>query len=166
MIRTATPDDLPAIAALHLQSWRTTYDGLLPADYLGAGAEAQLRAKWADLPRGTTLVAMQGDRLAGFISVNTGNPAYLDALHIAGFAQGGGLGPRLIAAAFAQIAAQGVTAAYLYIVDGNDGARRFYERLGAMETWRGPDPDYDFPSTAIRLDWRDISPLVGMAKAP
>ena len=166
MIRAATPEDLPAITALHLQSWRTTYDGLLPAEYLGAGAEAQLRSKWAALPDGTTLVAMQGDRLAGFISVDTGNPAYLDALHVADFAQGSGLGLRLIGTAFAQIAQRGVTAAYLYIVDGNDGARRFYERLGAVETWRGPDPDYDFPSVAIRLDWADISPLVAATNAP
>lgn len=160
MIRAATADDLPAISALHLQSWRTTYAGLLPADYLTDGAARQLDAKWATLPQGTTLVAMDGERLAGFMHVNAGNPAYVDALHVAGFAQGRGLGARLIARAFTQIAANGVNAAYLYIVAGNDGARRFYGRLGAVETWRGPDPDYDFPSTAIRLDWSDLSPVL------
>ncbi len=165
LIRSATPADLPAIAALHLQSWRATYAELLPADYLNDGARAQLAKKWAVLPEGTTLVAMQGNSLAGFVSVDAANPAYVDALHVADFAQGAGLGPRLLGAAFARIAKNGISSAYLYIVAGNDGARRFYERLGAVETWRGPDPDYDFPSTAIRFDWADISALVHAGEA-
>ena len=34
LIREASPTDAAAIARVHVDSWRTTYAGIVPADYL------------------------------------------------------------------------------------------------------------------------------------
>ena len=34
VVRPAVRDDLPGIARVHVESWRTTYAGLMPPDYL------------------------------------------------------------------------------------------------------------------------------------
>jgi hypothetical protein len=41
-IRAASPTDARGIAAVHVASWRTTYRGIVPADYL-AGLSADAR---------------------------------------------------------------------------------------------------------------------------
>jgi hypothetical protein len=41
-IRAATPDDAVAIAHVHVESWRTTYEGIVPGEYL-AGLDETLR---------------------------------------------------------------------------------------------------------------------------
>ncbi|WP_108781307.1 GNAT family N-acetyltransferase [Pontivivens insulae] len=157
MIRLATQDDLAAIQTLHLESWQHTYRTLMPPTFLAEEAPRYLARKWQVLPTGTVLVAEDDTGLLGFTAIDDADPAYLDALHVRRSAQGGGLGASLIVAAFRAVAARGVRGAWLYILEGNDDAQRFYQRLGAVETWRGPDPDHGAGITAIRLDWPDLS---------
>ena len=44
-IRRAVPADAPAIAAVHTQSWRETYTGLLPTDFLASATDEQARER-------------------------------------------------------------------------------------------------------------------------
>ncbi|QPH55422.1 GNAT family N-acetyltransferase [Pontivivens ytuae] len=163
LLRDAIPSDLPAIAALHVASWRDVYRGILPAAYLAEAVPAELAAKWAQVPEGVVLVADGSQGLAGFVWVQPGEEAYVDALHVAAHGRGLGIGARLLAEAAARAQEAGARSLYLYIIAGNDGAERFYRRLGAVETWRGPDPDFAVPTTSIRLDWPDISVLARAA---
>jgi hypothetical protein len=45
-IREATMADVAAIASVHVESWRTTYKGLLPDDYLANLTYAQREPRW------------------------------------------------------------------------------------------------------------------------
>ncbi|MFP3340647.1 GNAT family N-acetyltransferase, partial [Micrococcus sp. SIMBA_131] len=48
-IRKATKDDALAIATVHVNSWRTTYQVLIPEDYLNS-LDIQIReARWQKL---------------------------------------------------------------------------------------------------------------------
>ena len=160
LIRPATPDDLPAIEALHLASWQETYADLMPPDFLRDEAPRYLAQKWAAIPDGTLLVSARDDDIEGFTLIDSARPAYLDALHVAALARGAGLGHELIRTAFTAAAGQGAKGAWLYILEGNEAAERFYKRLGAVETWRGPDPDHGAGIIAIRLDWFDFSSML------
>ena len=67
-IRTAGPEDAGAIAYVHVESWRTTYAGIVPAAYL-AGLDETLRTKmWSSWLGGETLVlvAELDGKIVGF----------------------------------------------------------------------------------------------------
>ena len=46
-IRDATPADIPAIARIHVDSWRTTYRGLMPDDLLAGLSYERRERQWA-----------------------------------------------------------------------------------------------------------------------
>src|SRR5713101_1415528 len=46
MVRPATLDDAAAIARVHVASWRSTYRGLLPADFLASLGEEPYTERW------------------------------------------------------------------------------------------------------------------------
>ena len=45
-VRAATAADAAAIAAVHRESWRTTYAGILPLDVIAAQAGRKSEAAW------------------------------------------------------------------------------------------------------------------------
>src|SRR6266481_6638436 len=49
LIREAFPSDTAAIAQVHVDSWRTTYAGIVPADYLANLSYAQREQFWCDI---------------------------------------------------------------------------------------------------------------------
>ena len=62
MVRPAAPSDAPSIARVHVESWRTTYDGLLPEDHLAALDVADYAGRWerslsSPFARGAVFVA-------------------------------------------------------------------------------------------------------------
>jgi len=62
LIREASLTDTAAIARVHVDSWRITYAGIVPADYLAKLSYAQREQFWCDLfstptPSGCVYVA-------------------------------------------------------------------------------------------------------------
>jgi L-amino acid N-acyltransferase YncA len=71
MIRPATPEDARAIAKVHVASWRHTYRGLLPDEYLdrlSVEERKKTRREHLEDPSGEwgTLVADDAGRVVGF----------------------------------------------------------------------------------------------------
>jgi ribosomal protein S18 acetylase RimI-like enzyme len=103
--------------------------------------------------RGHLLLAEDGGRVLGYAMVSeTGGQATLatgdrmaelESLSVAEGERGQGVGRALMDAAYAVMRELGVTEVMLYVVEGNDGALRFYERLGLEPYLRvllGPVP--------------------------
>ncbi len=71
--RVAWSDDAPAIAAVQVRAWRTTYADLLPAEVLAALDPEQIaegwRAPWAVPPdaRNRVLVGLERNLVTGFV---------------------------------------------------------------------------------------------------
>ena len=69
-MRSAVAADAPAIAEVHVASWRAAYRGLLPEEYLDSRTVAVRTQQWesvlADPGPGHVLVAVLGDRVVGF----------------------------------------------------------------------------------------------------
>ncbi len=128
------------MASLHVRAWQAAYRGLMPQAYL----DGLVITEWADVWRqrlsrpdaDPVLVAIADDRLAGFVSYGrdrdgrSGGELY--ALNVDPDSWGGGVGAALLSAAQQELAALGHTDASLWVVPGNERARRFYERNG----WR------------------------------
>lgn len=161
-IRPAIVDDRAAIAAIHVESWRDAYRGLLSDAYLAAPVAADLSAKWRDArfdDRDVHLIAETPEGPAGFVAVlrQPGAPAYVDNLHARPALRGRGIGAALMRAAAEELIARGDRAAWLWVFRANAGAIRFYERLGAR---RDREEDREFfgqPAPSLRMVWDDLA---------
>ena len=138
IVRAATPADARAIAEVHVSSWRTAYDRIVPDEFL-AGLSVGLRAKrWESIlsapdPRKFALVA--GDPVVGFAS--GGNEREVDprftgevyAIYLLAAFRGRGLGRALMVESARRLLALGHQSALVWVLAANP-ACRFYESLG------------------------------------
>jgi len=156
IVRRAEPQDAPAVARVHVASWRQAYRGLLPQEYLDSLSVETRTTTWAkafsQLPdqTSTTLVGELDGQIVGFACVgasrdNDADTAtaelwglYLDPEHWRA-----GHGHTLHTEALDVARTSGAAAATLWVLTTNQRARHFYERHGwaadgAEKTvWRG-----------------------------
>ena len=142
-VRRARPADAPAIAKVHVETWRATYAGLGPDAYLVGMREERQTLMWQRLlgSRGleSVLVAEAaedaGRHIVGFGSFGRARPGKLPyrgeifTLYVAGDWQGRGLGRRLLTGMFRGLVKTGLPDAYLWVLTGNP-TRFFYEAMG------------------------------------
>ncbi len=141
IIRAATPDDVPAIARVHFDSWRAAYREIIPAEILQSRSLEQRVQQWRSLiaaAGGTswTHVALDGSEVIGFVSSraspDTDGPGEVAAIYVAPQRWRGGAGTSLLNTALATLRAAGFEEATLWVLQDNGPARSFYERDG----WR------------------------------
>jgi len=138
-VRPAEVADAAAIAAVHVATWRSTYRGLLPDDFLTSLAEAGYEERWRRIIGEETsrvYVAADGPEVVGFASggqERAGEDGYggeLYAIYVVQEAQSKGHGRRLVKAVVAGLRELGLRDMIVWVLHDNAGARRFYERLG------------------------------------
>jgi ribosomal protein S18 acetylase RimI-like enzyme len=169
-IRLATPDDIPAIARVHLDSWRNTYRGIMPDDYLDNLTYEEREQVWAGVlgnpeNRSFALVAEdEENRIVGFGAAGlseSNDPAYegeLFALHVVRDYHGRGVGHHLISAVADRLVQMGIHSMILWVINGNP-AYGFYERLGAARLY---EREFEFGGvmlTEMGYGWTDTSQL-------
>ncbi len=172
-VRSARPADAPAIAALHLASWRDAYRGVLDDGFLDGPLAGLLSQRWAEAlaaPRreGLVAIAALAGEVAGFIAIlRRGTVAYVDNLHVRPGLRGAGIGRLLLGFGASRMRERGCTAAELTVFAQNDGALRFYERLGAMTGPEQVGETFGQKVMERRCAWPDIGALVeATATAP
>lgn len=149
-IRDAGAADALNVAQLHSESWQSAYRGLASDSYLDGPLVTDHQERWQRLlsenpqdsagnaqnPEGFVRLAEQDGSLVGFITLwidyKAGYDAYVDNLHVRPGQRGVGIGKKLLHDAAICAAAQGCKNLSLEVLDGNSGAIRFYERLGAV----------------------------------
>ena len=171
-IRPATAGDLDAIAALHVESWRASYRGILPDAFLDGAVEDDRASHWFELMATTgcgraILVAETEDGLAGFVSVarssEDGFDAFIEHIHVRPDLKGAGIGRRLLAEAVYRLIAMGCRSAYLLVFDGNREAIGFYERLGGETMPFGMEDIAGCSIARSRVAWQDLPALAAAA---
>lgn len=137
----AGAEDAPAIAALHVTSWRSAYKGLVPDEFLAGPVEDDRRMLWESrlsMPDASQLVLKAVDgrgTMAGFTCVlRDADPAWgplLDNLHVTPDLRGRGIGAILLSASrrWSSEVSPGLPM-HLWVIEGNTRARRFYDREG------------------------------------
>lgn len=143
MLREARPDDAAAIAHVQVETWRTTYRGIVPQRYLDTLSvewRAQTWERILDASESSHCAfAVQADEvgIVGFANggpERNGDPVYtgeLYAIYILDAFHGLGFGKRLVQAVAERLQAQGHSAMLLWVLSDNP-ARRFYESLGGQ----------------------------------
>jgi ribosomal protein S18 acetylase RimI-like enzyme len=162
-IRRAASGDRPSIAAIHAQSWRDAYRGILPDALLDGEIDRIMRDRWERqtiLPEDAVLVAERDGKVIGFGATWDGDSAYIDNLHVLREARSQGVGRRLLAATAQHFLGIGRRHAHLHVVAKNLRARSLYLALGGQP---GGIEDKNLYGTLVpneRIDWPDLALLL------
>lgn len=142
-IRTGVAADADAIAALHTESWRTAYAGIMPESYLEGPLSATHRELWraraesevylngGDPPCLLVAEDEAGVSAFAYLVPERDGRVLLDNLHVRPTLKRSGLGRRLVDRGLGWAAEHhpGKTV-YLEVLRDNAAARAFYERMG------------------------------------
>jgi ribosomal protein S18 acetylase RimI-like enzyme len=165
----AGPGDAAALAEVHVRSWRETYAGMLPAQYLARMSTAVHAARSRrQLSRGRTGdVVLAAEGPSGLVAycagaVLTGPPAgeaEVFTLYVLQSAQGMGLGRRLLATTARVLEAEGARSLRLWVLGGNSRAQDFYAHLGGVAVGERPVSGWGGGLREIAYRWRAIDAL-------
>ena len=171
-IRDARPDDLPAIAKVHVDSWRATYREVLPKGYLNDLSYNARETMWAgafgEASPTFLVVAEDLGRVVGFAaggaarrdtpeSRRYGGELY--AVYMLESSQRRGLGRRLVAAVADELIRRGHTDLITWVLEDN-AACRFYERLGGERLGSKTVEIAEMSLRAVAYGWPDASVLL------
>jgi ribosomal protein S18 acetylase RimI-like enzyme len=134
-VRRALPDDAEGLARVHVRTWQIAYAGLVPQAVLDSLDIAARTTRWRAIlegldQQGRTWVAIEGDEVIGFSSSGPARgddppwPLELWALYVRPKRHGSGAGALLADAALGELPA------FLWVLEGNARAIRFYEKIG------------------------------------
>ena len=143
MIRRATTDDIPGLARVHRETWQATYRGMVPDEFLDGLTDEKSTGFWKRIfdnesRPGVEFVALDGDRIVGFVS---GGPARdipgidgeIYALYLLPDAQGNGTGRELMNRIAEWLRSEGHTSWGVWVLADNP-TRTFYSHLGGRPT--------------------------------
>lgn len=142
IIQNATENDVEAIAALHAESWRWNYRNYLSEEYLEKDVYRGRLVAWQERFSKHSqkpmfvLVAKEESALTGFVCVFPNEDAtfgsFVDNLHVVPSMTSQGIGRMLLSDAAKRLVMDGSRVGlYLWVIEQNQRARRFYERAGA-----------------------------------
>jgi L-amino acid N-acyltransferase YncA len=177
LIRPAQPADAAGIAAVHVDSWRSTYAGMLPDEYLiGLSVDTHSR-RWRALlasgvrARRTYVVQGEGQAIVGFASCGpqrtslAGYGGEFYAVYLADHVHGRGWGRRLLGAMAQDLLGAGLHTAVVWVLRDNP-SRFFYERMGGVLLAEQPISFAGQRLSEVAYGWTDLLPLARMAADP
>src|SRR5918993_729109 len=146
-IRRAKPADAAAIAATHDQSWRTTYQGIIPGLELDKLINRRGADWWENSIRKGSRIALLvfGDTVAGYANYgrNRARSLFYDGeiyeLYLKPEFQGLGFGRRLFTAARRDLAQSGLKSLVVWALSDNEPAMEFYRALGGRMVARSSE---------------------------
>lgn len=176
IIREAKIEDAAAIAKVHVDSWRTTYQGIIPDQFLAGLSYERSELMWQDIlsnsqPINFTVVAEsdQGN-IIGFANggrEREGSPIYTGevfAIYLLEEFQRRGIGSQLMMVLVSRLIQGGLTSLLVWVLEENP-ARRFYERLGGKLGSQKVLNIGGANLTIVSYGWLDAHTLIEKAKA-
>lgn len=170
-IRPAGPDDIMMIASVIVETWRSTFRGLISDAFLDAMSIEEQAVRHARRMRVADVfhlvaVDMSTNRVIGFANYGKARsmPPRFDrelyALYILKQFQGAGIGSALVRSVAAHCRELGGASLFAWVLSSNPN-RAFYERLGAIAVGQGQvslgGDNHD--QTAYR--WDNLAKLAG-----
>ncbi len=132
-------DDRAAVSRIYEESWRFAYQGIVPQAYLESIPAGRWAAHLDEADRHTLLLVEEG-RFIGTASfgpsrfIQWPEAGEIISLYLLPEAMGQGHGRALLAAVIAQLATLGYQELFLWVLEDNHRARRFYEKAGFIPT--------------------------------
>ncbi len=170
-IRKAKVDDARGIAKVHIDTWRTTYKGIVPEDHLSELSYEKLEGGWTKIlqqispPEAVFVVEDSEEGIVGFVRVGPCQgeeypyDAELHAIYLYQCHQRKGLGKQLFFHATRYLLQHEMKSLILWVLVDNS-ASHFYKALGG-EVVANKRIDIGGKSLpAIAYAWLDLEQLV------
>ncbi|WP_303801124.1 GNAT family N-acetyltransferase [Alicyclobacillus macrosporangiidus] len=167
-IRRATVDDATAVARVHVDSWRTTYRGIVPDAFLDGMSYAESEARWRrGFEQSSEKYAMfvaqdETGRIVGFANggpIRKADPDFdgeLYAIYLLEEHQRRGLGRRLIRQVAGHLVQQGMHGMLIWALADNP-ACQFYAAMGGQAVREGELEIGGKWLKEVGYGWRDLA---------
>jgi GNAT superfamily N-acetyltransferase len=171
-VRRARPDDAPRIAQVHLESWKTTYPGIIAQSYIDGLKVEDGAARWRDrLAQADGPVVFVAEDEAGIFGFAAGGAIMhpvegfdgeLGAIYLLASHQKRGAGAALTRRIAGALVERGFRSMVVWVLEANP-SRGFYERMGgALVAEQGIEiGGVTLPEVAY--GWKDLSAFVSDA---
>lgn len=171
-IRLARVTDADGVARVHVESWRTTYPGLVPEEYLARLSCERQTHFWVgalDERRSGQRVWVaeeEGGEIVGFATAGperSRDPVYggeLYGIYLVQRVQRQGLGRQLVREAARWLDERGLGAMLVWVLADNP-SRRFYEALGGEFVRQQVITIGGSELVEVAYGWLSLEPLLG-----
>ena len=137
-VRRATMDDALVVGGIHVRAWQSAYRGEMPDEYLDGLSARERVQMWSEaLARqddSRAILVVHDGEVVGFAAVGPAADAprtgELYSINIEPDRWGRGYGRALLVRAEVELASLGHDEAVLWVLPGNERARRLYEATG------------------------------------
>lgn len=132
-------DDRLAISKVYEESWKYAYQGIVPSEYLKNIPEGQWAAHIEEEDRSNLIMILDG-RIIGTSGFSQSRIPEMDgfgeiiSLYLLPEYMGNGYGAVLLQAAMDELAKMGYDKMFLWVLEENKNARRFYEKSGWIQS--------------------------------
>lgn len=169
-IRFAQPEDAAGIAQVHVDSWKTTYKGIIADAYLDKLSMEEHRTRWEkrlsqpEPGEGVLVAENERGQVCGFLDYGvdreTGRAqeAELYAVYLLQSEQRKGIGRAMFGVLLEELRKKGYRSLMVWVLEQNP-AVRFYQKLGSEEIERKEIVIGEQSFTEIALHWPDIVQL-------
>ena len=175
IVREAKIADAPAIARVNLDTWRTAYRKIVPADYLAQMSYEKAESRWQEIlanvkNTGVFVCVAENDsgQIVGFAGggcERTGKYVYqgeLFAIYILEEYQRQGIGRQLVRAVATKLAELTLNSMLVWVL-GDNPACKFYEFLGGEKVEELQTSRAGVALKEIAYGWRDLAVLLNTA---
>ncbi len=161
-IRQALKEDAKAIASVHLASWKSTYQGIIPSPVLEQMLSRRGREWWqkAIVQKTYILVLEFNGLIVGYATLGANRSLTLPfegeifELYLLPHYQGVGLGSRLFKKVKEILSDYGLHQFVAWILKENEPARCFYEKMGGVIVSTSFENFGDHKLIKLAYSWR------------
>ena len=173
-IRQARIEDAAAIAKVHVDAWRTTYRGIVPADYLAGLSYEERENEWRNgltVPEFGEFTHVAEDDRHEIVGFATGGPersgklkypGELHAIYLAAGHRRRGIGRRLVRSVPEQLVQRKYDSMMVWVLADNP-SRAFYESLGGEKFFETEVEIGGSRMMELAYGWKDIRQLIDRA---
>ena len=160
-IRRAQESDAPFLAKVHIDAWHAAYRGSVPDSFLqGFTYQSRTERFRQSLATGSeeTYLVEENGKVMGFLTLGACRDSDLNVdctgeiwgIYISPTHWRKGLGKRLLEEAQSLLESKGCKEAVLWVLEGNQLARRFYEAMGFRLDGGTKEVNLGIPMKAVR----------------
>ncbi|NRD79722.1 GNAT family N-acetyltransferase [Bacillus sp. BRMEA1] len=167
-IRIASKEDIKYVSRVYVDSWRTTYRGLVPDDYLDELSYEDAEKRWIDFLNNENepfiYVAINDKgKIIGFASGKSidENNFYgeLYSLYLLQESRGLGVGRQLVSTIAKHFKEKSIYSMMVWVMKQNKSGLGFYERLGGKEYIHRTSTFGRAVVEDVAYGWKNISEL-------
>ncbi|KKI92035.1 GCN5 family acetyltransferase [Bacillus sp. SA1-12] len=167
-IRKASKEDIKVVSRVYVDSWKNTYRGLVPDEYLDTLSYEEAETKWIAFLNNESepfiFIAINDDgKMIGFASGQRIDEENFDgelySLYLLKEARGLGIGRLLVSATAKHLIEKGIYSMMVWVMKQNKSGLGFYERMGGKEYTNRTSMFGGTTVEDVAYGWKDLSEL-------